>query len=161
MEVRQEGLALYPGSFDPFTFGHLDILERASRLFDQIVVTIAKNSSKTALFSPSERLELVKGSISHLDNVRVEMFDGLLVKFAEQKGAIALVRGLRQVSDFDYEFRMAFANRRLAPKVETVFLMTSEHHALISASIVREIHSHGGDTSTFVTKLVQQALNNK
>ena len=161
MERKNHGLALYPGSFDPFTNGHLDILERSCQLFDTVVVTIAKNASKTALFSPLERAELIRASTSHLRNVQIEMFDGLLVDFAKQMGAIALIRGLRQVSDFDYEFRMAFANRRLAPDVETVFLMTSEQHALISASIVREIHHHGGDISSFVPENVQKALRAK
>ncbi len=161
MEKRIKGLALYPGSFDPFTFGHLDILERSSRIFETIVVTIARNSSKNALFTPTERKELIEECTHHLPNVQTEMFDGLLVEFAKERGASALVRGLRQVSDFDYEFRMAFANRRLAPNVETLFLMTSEHHALISASIVREIHSHGGDISSFVPARVLQAMNNK
>lgn len=158
MEKNIKGLALYPGSFDPFTYGHLDILERASRIFDTVVVTIARNSSKTALLAPDERRALVQACTGHLPNVRTEMFDGLLVEFAKQNNAIALVRGLRQVSDFDYEFRMAFANRRLAPEIETVFFMTSEEHALISASIVREIHFHGGDISSFVPDKVLQAL---
>jgi pantetheine-phosphate adenylyltransferase len=159
MQEQNNGLALYPGSFDPFTYGHLDILERASRIFDTIVVTVAKNSSKTAAFTPEQRCDLIRQCTTHLKNVRVEIFDGLLVDFAKSQGAIALVRGLRQVSDFDYEFRMAVANRRLAPEVETVFLMTSEQHALISASIVREIHRHGGDITSFVPPIVKKALN--
>jgi pantetheine-phosphate adenylyltransferase len=161
METKSKGLALYPGSFDPFTFGHLDIIERASRLFGTLVVTIAKNSSKSALFSPQERKKLIEECTSHLPNVRVEIFDGLLVDFAQSKNAEALVRGLRQVSDFDYEFRMAFANRRLAPEVETIFLMTSERHALINASIVREIHLHNGDISSFVPDPILKALQHK
>lgn len=161
MEKQIKGLALYPGSFDPFTFGHLDIVERASRIFDSLVVTIAQNSSKSALFTPSERKKLIDDCTGHLPNVRTETFDGLLVDHAKARGAIALVRGLRQVSDFDYEFRLAFANRRLAPDVETLFLMTNEHHALISASIVREIHRYGGDITSFVPEKVLQAMNRK
>ena len=161
MPKRIKGLALYPGSFDPFTFGHLDIVERASRIFDTVVVTIARNSSKNALFTPTERKNLIDQCTTHLTNVRTETFDGLLVEFAEECGASALVRGLRQVSDFDYEFRMAFANRRLAPEIETLFLMTNEHHALISASIVREIHLHGGDISSFVPEKVLMEMNRK
>lgn len=156
--MKQNGLALYPGSFDPFTFGHLDILERASRIFDEVVVTIARNSSKKGLFSTDERKDLVLACTSHLSNISVAIFDGLLVDYAKERGAIALVRGLRQVSDFDYEFRMAFANRRLAADVETVFFMTSEEYALISASIVREIHHHGGDISSFVPPPVLAAM---
>ncbi len=154
-------MALYPGSFDPFTFGHLDILERGCRLFDHVVVTIANNSSKRGFFSPQERRDLILKCVGHLDNVSVEIFEGLLVEYASRKKAIALLRGLRQVSDFDYEFRMSFANRRLAPEVETVFLMTSEAHALISASIVREIHGHGGDISSFVPEPVLSSMLSK
>ncbi len=153
-ENTSKGLALYPGSFDPITYGHLDILERGCRLFDHVIVTIASNSSKKGFFSPEERRDLILKCTSHLDNISIEIFEGLLVDCAVEKGASALIRGLRQVSDFDYEFRMAFANRRLAPQVETVFFMTSEEHALISASIVREIHGHGGDISSFVPEPV-------
>ncbi len=161
MKSHSKGLALYPGSFDPFTFGHLDILERGCRLFDHVIVTIANNSSKRGFFSPEERRDLILKCVGHLDNVSVEIFEGLLVEYASQKKAIALLRGLRQVSDFDYEFRMAFANRRLAPDVEIVFLMTSEAHALISASIVREIHGHGGDISSFVPEPVLSSMLSK
>jgi len=136
------------------TYGHLDILERGCRLFDHVIITIASNSSKRGFFSPQERRDLIVECTSHLDNVSVEVFEGLLVDCAREKGASALIRGLRQVSDFDYEFRMAFANRRLAPDIETVFFMTSEEHSLISASIVREIHGHGGDISSFVPEPV-------
>jgi pantetheine-phosphate adenylyltransferase len=151
-------LALYPGTFDPFTFGHLDIVERASRLFDEVEVTVAINNSKDPLFDPDERCRLIGKCIEHLPNVSVVTFDGLLVEYAANRGARVLVRGLRQVSDFDFEFRMAFANRRLKPEIETVFLMTSEAHALISASIVREIFSWNGDVSSFVPGPVLQAL---
>jgi len=161
MGSESSKIALYPGSFDPFTYGHLDILERACRIFDTVIVTIARNSSKKALFSSEEKKALVEACTGHLPNVRIEIFEGLLVDYARTSGAGALVRGLRQVSDFDYEFRMAFANRRLAPDIETVFLMTSERHALISASIVREIHSHRGDITSFVPEPVFRALQNK
>jgi len=156
--MTKKGLALYPGSFDPFTFGHLDILERSCRLFEHVEVTIARNSEKQGFFSTDERKNLIEACTGHLDNVSVEIFEGLLVDHASGRNAVALVRGLRQVSDFDYEFRMAFANRRLAPDVETVFLMTSEEHALINASIVREIHRYGGDVSSFVPPPVLDAM---
>ena len=151
-------LALYPGSFDPFTLGHLDILERACRVFDRIEITVAVNSEKKGLFSTEERCELIKKCIVGMQNVTVRSFEGLLVDHAKARGAMALIRGLRQVSDFDYEFRMAFANRRLTPDVETVFFMTSEKHALISASIVREINHWNGDISAFVPAPVAEAL---
>lgn len=151
-------LALYPGSFDPFTFGHLDIVERASRLFERVEVTVAVNESKEPLLEPGVRCELIRACTGHLSNVTVSPFEGLLVDYAASRGARALVRGLRQVSDFDFEFRMAFANRRLRPDLETVFLMTSESHALISSSIVREIYNWRGDISTFVPEPVLRAL---
>lgn len=156
--LQSERLALYPGSFDPFTYGHLDVVERASRLFDLVEITVASNSDKEPLFSVEERSALIRECTVHLANVSVAPFEGLLVDYAKRRGAIALVRGLRQVSDFDFEFRMAFANRRLTPEIETVFLMTSEAHALISASIVREIHYWKGDISSFVPEPVRRAL---
>ncbi|NNE69227.1 MAG: pantetheine-phosphate adenylyltransferase [Rhodothermales bacterium] len=156
--AENKNLALYPGSFDPFTYGHLDILTRASRLFDEVEVTVAVNTSKKHLLSVEERCDLIRECVTHLPNVSVASFEGLLVDHARDRGALALVRGLRQVSDFDFEFRMAFANRRLAEGLETVFLMTSEKHALIAASIVREIHHWGGDISSFVPEPVLRAL---
>ncbi len=158
---RVGGLALYPGSFDPFTMGHLDIVERASRVFGSVVVTVANNSSKSALFTPEERKTQIDSCTEHLSNVTSVLFSGLIVDFAKEVGAIALVRGLRQVADFDYEFRLAFANRRLAPNLETMFFMTNEHHALISASIVRDILNHGGDISSFVPAAVLKAIQQK
>lgn len=152
------GLALYPGSFDPFTFGHLDIVERASHLFEQVEVTVAENAAKEGFLPVATRCDLIRESTSHLHNVVVRSFSGLLATYAEDRKAVALVRGLRQVSDFEYEFRMAFANRRLAPGIETVFLMTTEEHALISSSVVREIHHWGGDISSFVPEPVRRAL---
>lgn len=151
-------LALYPGSFDPFTFGHLDVLERGAHVFDRVEVTVAINRSKQTLFTIEERCDLIRQCVAHLDNVGVATFEGLLVEHARARGAAALVRGLRQVSDFDYEFRMAYANRRLFPDLETVFFMTSEDHFMISSSIVREIHRWGGDLRTFVPPPVLEAL---
>ncbi len=154
-------LALYPGTFDPITLGHLDVLERALTLFDRVEVTLAVNAAKKALFSVEERVALIEASVAELaaaDRVEVTAFEGLLVDHAKARGAAALIRGLRQVTDFDYEFRMALANRRLAPAVQTVFLMPSEEHTFLAASIVREIHHWGGDTSSFVPAPVQAAL---
>ena len=154
-------LALYPGTFDPITFGHLDILERALHFFDEIEVTVAVNANKQTLFSAEERCALIRASAASLERVSVAAFEGLLVDRARERGAVALVRGLRQVSDFDYEFRMAFANRRLYPDLDTVFLMTSEDHALVNASIVRDVHRWGGDVSLFVPPPVVEALQRK
>ncbi len=157
-------LALYPGTFDPITLGHLDVLERALTLFDRVEVTVARNVSKKTLFSLEERVQLIEESIVGIEGsgrVAVASFDGLLVEYARASGTVALVRGLRQVSDFDYEFRMALANRRLAPEVQTIFLMSSEAHTFLTASIVREVHRFGGDTSSFVPEPVQRALEGK
>jgi len=154
-------VALYPGTFDPFTYGHLDVLERGLRVVDHIEITVAINASKKTLFSIEKRCDRVQASIKHLDNVSVVPFEGLLVKHAEARNAACLLRGLRQVSDFDYEFRMAFANRRLAPDLETIFLMTSEEHFMVSSSIVRDVHYWGGDLSTFVPPPVLKALSRK
>ena len=155
-------LALYPGTFDPFTYGHLDVLRRALQLFEQIEVTVAVNAGKkTALFTPEERCCLIEACTADLDGVTVAAFEGLLVDRARERSADVLIRGLRQVSDFDFEFRMAFANRKLAPELETVFLMTSEEHALISSTIVRDVHRWEGDVSKFVPPPVVEALQEK
>ncbi|MEO0560132.1 MAG: pantetheine-phosphate adenylyltransferase [Bacteroidota bacterium] len=154
-------LALYPGTFDPVTYGHLDVLERALKVFDEIEVTVAINASKKTLFSVEDRVGLVQASVLDIegaDRVRVTAFEGLLVDHARAVGAVALVRGLRQVSDFDYEFRMALANRRLHPELQTVFLMPGEDHIFVASSIVREIHHWGGDVSSFVPPVVADAL---
>jgi pantetheine-phosphate adenylyltransferase len=141
--------------------GHLDVLERALAVFDRVEVVVAVNDAKTPLFPLKERLRLISESVAGItggDRVQVASFEGLLVDHARARGATALVRGLRQVSDFDFEFRMALANRRLAPEVQTVFLMPGEAHAFLAASLVREIHRWGGDTSSFVPAPVQRAL---
>jgi pantetheine-phosphate adenylyltransferase len=154
-------LALYPGTFDPVTLGHLDVLERALAVFDRVEVTVAVNAAKQPLFALDERVRLIQDSVVDInggDRVDVAPFEGLLVEHARARGAVALVRGLRQVSDFDFEFRMALANRRLAPEIQTVFLMPGEAHAFLAASLVREIHRFGGDTSSFVPPAVQRAL---
>ena len=154
-------LALCPGTFDPFTYGHLDIVERACRLFDRIEVTVAINANKKSLFTVEERCTMIEEATAHLPSVTVAPFEGLLVDHAREVGAIALVRGLRQVSDFDYENRMAFANRRLHGDLDTVYLLTSEQYALIHASIVREIFRWGGDVTSFVPPSVLAAMEAK
>ena len=157
-------LALYAGTFDPLTRGHLDVVTRALALFDRVELTVAVNEAKQPLFTLEERLALARecvGGLAARDRVSVAAFEGLLVDHARARGAVALVRGLRQVADFDYELRMAAANRRLAPEVETVFLPPAEAHALVASSLVREIHRWGGDTSSFVPPPVQRALDAK
>jgi pantetheine-phosphate adenylyltransferase len=153
--------ALYPGTFDPFTFGHRDVLERALRIFERVEVTVGVNVEKETLFSTQERTHLVRRCTQDLGRVQVAAHEGLIVDRAQRVGAGALVRGLRQVSDFDAEFRMAFANRKLAPELETVFFMTSEEYALISSSMVRDAHRWDGDVSKFVPPPVVTALEDK
>jgi pantetheine-phosphate adenylyltransferase len=157
-------IALYPGSFDPITNGHLDILERATNLFDHVIVTVAMNKKKDAVFSGEERVELIKAYITDkpwYDKVEVNQFTGLLVDHAQKMNADTLVRGVRQISDFEYEFRMALTNKRLAPNIDTVFLMPDEEFTFISASIVKEVAYWGGDLSSFVPEHVAMALRKK
>lgn len=153
--------AIYPGTFDPITNGHTDLIQRACRLFDQVVVAIAAGSSKTPVFTLHERVALAKEVLTGCDNVEVCGFDTLLVDFMQQKQARVIIRGLRAVSDFEYEFQLASMNRKLAPQVETVFLTPAEQFSFISSSLVREIASLGGDVSAFVHPSVVAALNNR
>lgn len=159
-----ERIALYPGSFDPWTNGHLDILSRAVKMFDKIIVTVAVNNKKNAVFTGEERIELIKESIQDYDwsgQVEIIQFTGLLIDLARKKEVNVLLRGVRQISDFEYEFRMALANRRLAPEVDTVFLMPDEQLTFISATIVKEIAAWNGDLSSFVPDNVAKALREK
>jgi pantetheine-phosphate adenylyltransferase len=150
--------AIYPGSFDPVTNGHLDVIGRARKLFDEIVVAVAHNDEKQALFSLEERLGLLREALDKIDNVRVAQFDGLLVEFAIAQKANAVIRGLRAVSDFEFEFQMALMNRKLADGVETIFLMPKEEYTYLSSRLVKEIARLGGDVSGFVPSSVAQAL---
>lgn len=152
---------LYPGTFDPLTNGHLDLIERASRLFDHIIVAVADSKKKNPLFTLEERVQLVQGVIAHLPNVEVAGFDTLLAFFCQQKKANVLLRGLRAVSDFEYEFQLANMNRALAPEIETMFLTPAEHLSYISSSLVREIALLGGDVHQFVPANVVAALQRK
>ncbi|SMO34007.1 pantetheine-phosphate adenylyltransferase [Fodinibius sediminis] len=157
-------LALYPGSFDPITYGHLDILERATELFSKVIVTIAINNNKETVFTGDERESLIRECLegkTWASQVEIQQFTGLLVDFAKEKNAQTLVRGVRQISDFEYEFRMALTNRRLAPEVDTVFLMPNEQLTFISASLVKEVGYWGGNLSSFVPEHVEKALKEK
>ncbi len=151
-------IVLYPGTFDPITNGHLDLIERAARLFSQVIVAVAGSSSKKTLFDLQQRVQLVSQVVADIDNVEVCGFNGLLVDFANEKKAGALMRGLRAVSDFEYEFQLANMNRRLAPQIESVFLTPSEQHSFISSTLVKEVAALGGDVSEFVPPLVKDAL---
>ena len=156
--MGRERLALYPGSFDPFTFGHLDIVERALRLFDAVDIVVTVNSEKSALLSSEVRCDLIRQCTVGMEAVSVTVFQGLVVDYARRRGATALVRGLRQVRDFDTEMQMAFANRRMHEELETIFLGTLPEHSMISSSLVREILRWGGDVKPFVPLQVAVAL---
>lgn len=149
---------LYPGTFDPITNGHIDLVERACRLFDNVIVAVAASTRKNPLFSLEQRVQLAQQTLSHLPNVKVVGFDILLVEFVKQQKAQAVLRGLRAVSDFEYEFQLANMNRALAPDMESIFLTPAEHLSFISSSIVREIAMLGGDVSKFVAPAVEAAL---
>jgi pantetheine-phosphate adenylyltransferase len=155
----KERVALYPGSFDPVTLGHLDILERATDIFDRVVVSVLRNPAKQPLFSVEERLELLRAATAPLgDRVSLDAFDGLTVEHAERVGAIAIVRGLRALSDFETEFQMALMNRRLEPGIHTVFLMTSAPNVFMSSALVKEVCRLGGDIREFVPPAIAEAL---
>jgi pantetheine-phosphate adenylyltransferase len=149
---------VYPGSFDPITNGHADLIQRAARLFGQVIVGVARNINKQPLFSLEERMDLVRGAIGDLPNVRVMPIDGLLVDFVTGQKAQVILRGLRAVSDFEYEFQLATMNRHLRPQVETIFLTPAEQHSFISSSLVKEVARFGGDVSVFLHPHVAAAL---
>jgi pantetheine-phosphate adenylyltransferase len=153
--------AIYPGSFDPLTNGHLDVIERAAKLFDRVVVAVAKNESKQPLFTLEERVELVRRCIQHLPGVEADSFECLLVEYVEQRSAQAVVRGLRAVSDFEFEFQLALMNRKLNERVETIFMMPKDTYTFLSSRIVKEIARLGGDVSAFVPAPVRTAMAEK
>ena len=153
--------ALYPGSFDPPTNGHVDVVERASRLFDRVVVAVAANPDKRPLFSQAQRRKLVDQAVGHLPNVDVAAFSGLLVDFAAKRGACAIIRGLRAVSDFEFEFQMALMNRKLDETIETIFMMPRETTTFLSSRLVKEIGALGGEVDAFVPTAVEAALRRK
>jgi len=150
--------AIYPGTFDPLTLGHLDIVTRAARLFDQVILAIARNNTKQPMFSLDERIDLAQQATSHLPNVTVLGFGDLMANFARQQQANVLIRGVRSVSDFDYERQLAQMNNHLLPGLESVFMIPAETYAFVSSSLVKEVARHGGDVSGFVTGPVCQAL---
>jgi pantetheine-phosphate adenylyltransferase len=151
-------IAVYPGSFDPLTNGHLDVVQRAARLFDQVIVAVAKNDSKSPLFTLRERCEMVKASVGHLPNVKADIFEGLLVDYVDRCSAQAVIRGLRAVSDFEFEFQLALMNRKLNDRFETIFMMPKDAYVFLSSRIVKEIATLGGDVTAFVPEHVRTAL---
>jgi pantetheine-phosphate adenylyltransferase len=153
-------LAIYPGTFDPPTLGHADIIERAHQLFDEVIVAVGRNTSKSPLLTVDERIEALKGISKPFANVTVDSFEGLLMDYAKSKGARSVVRGLRAVADFEYEFQIAMVNRKLNPEVDSVFLMTRWEYSYLSSSVVREVALLGGETKDLVPQSVQEILSN-
>ena len=153
--------AIYPGSFDPITFGHLDVIARASKIVDRLIVGVLKNSSKSPLFSSDERVKIISDLVKDYPNVEVVSFDGLTIEFARQEGAQVIVRGLRAITDFDYELQMAQTNRIIAPELDTMFFSTSLEYAYLSSSTVKEVARYGGDISKFVPEKVAKLVMEK
>ncbi|MBC8000990.1 MAG: pantetheine-phosphate adenylyltransferase [Opitutaceae bacterium] len=149
---------IYPGSFDPLTNGHLDVIQRAAKLFDKVIVAVAQNDAKKPLFTQTERVEMVKIAIGHIPQAEVDAFDGLLVNYVDRRAGHAILRGLRAVSDFEFEFQLALMNRKLNERVETLFMMPKDTYTFLSSRMVKEIARLGGDISSFVPKHIQEAL---
>lgn len=155
-------IGVYPGTFDPITNGHMDVIKRALKIFDQLIVAVAISSyKKSPIFSVEERLNFIRETSAGLENLKIEAFDGLLVEFVKQKGAVAIVRGLRAISDYEFELQLAHANRRLYRDIETVFLMPSEEFSFLSSSLVKEIVYFGGSVKSLVPPVVEKALREK
>ena len=154
-------IAVCPGSFDPVTFGHIDIFTRASTLFDKVIILVSTNLSKQPLFTPNERIKMIMDVTSGMDNVVIDILDGLLADYVREVGACAIVKGLRAVSDFEYEFQMALANKKLYPDAETVFLTTSTENMYLSSSVVKQIAAFGGDISSFVPEVIRESIVNR
>jgi pantetheine-phosphate adenylyltransferase len=161
MTSQRPRIAIYPGSFDPLTSGHVDIIERGAKIFDSIIVAILVNAEKVPLFTENERIAIIRDVFKDYKNVQAETFDGLLVDYAQEKNATVLVRGLRAVSDFEYEFQMALMNRHLAPGLETVFMMPDEKYTFVSSRLIKEVFMLGGEVHGLVPPVVEQKLRAK
>lgn len=154
-------IGVCPGSFDPITNGHIDIIERAAKMFDKIIVAVLKNSSKNALFSIDERIELIKSSCEHVENIEVDSFEGLLIDYMNFKKANIIIKGLRAISDFEYELQMASMNKKLAPDIETVFVMTNNKYSYLSSSLVKEVAKLGGNITSLVPKEIEGEIHKR
>ncbi len=154
-------VCIYPGSFDPITYGHIDIMERAAKIADKLIVAVLNNRDKKSLFTVEERLEMIKESVKDYDNIEIESFEGLLVDYAKKKNAKIVIRGLRAVTDFEYELQMAQTNRELYHELDTIFLLTNLKYSYLSSSAVKQVASYGGDVSKFVTGFVANKLRQK
>jgi len=154
-------VVIYPGSFDPVTYGHIDIINRCAKKFDKVIVSVLNNSSKKNMFTVDERMDLLKKVLENYDNVEIDSFNGLLVDYAKMKNCSLIVRGLRAVSDFEYEMQMALVNKKLAKDIETIYMVAQGEYSYLSSSIVKEVATFGGDISCFVPKVVEKALREK
>ena len=161
MENRDSRVAIYPGTFDPFTNGHIDLVKRSLKIFEEVIIAVAPSRKKQSLFTVDERLELISGAINKLKGARVDAFSDLLVDYAGACRSVAIIRGLRAVSDFEYEMQMALMNRRLSANIETVFMMPSEEYTFLSSTIVKEVASFGGSVKGLVPTVVEKALKEK
>lgn len=159
--MKYTKIAIYPGTFDPITYGHIDLIKRAAKIFDKVVVAIAHNKSKGVLFSVEERVEMLKDAVKGIPNVVVDDFDGLVVKYVKKMGSNVMIRGLRMISDFEYEFQMALTNRKLADDIETIFMMPHEDYSYVSSKLIKEAAALGADVSNFIPKKAEAALKKK
>jgi pantetheine-phosphate adenylyltransferase len=159
--MKKAKIAVYPGTFDPVTYGHIDLIKRATKIFDRVIVAVADNPSKGTLFSVEERVSMLKDAVKGMKSVIVDDFDGLVVDYVKRSGANVMIRGLRMLSDFEYEFQMALTNRKLNGEIETIFMMPSESYSYVSSKLIKEAVSLGADVSNFVPAKVQKRLNEK
>jgi len=159
--MKKSKTAVYPGTFDPVTYGHIDIIKRAARIFDKVIIAVAHNNEKSPLFNVNERVSMLKDAVKGLNNVVVDDFEGLVVAYAKRKGARVMIRGLRMISDFEYEFQMALTNRKLSEDIETIFMMPNESYSYISSKLIKEAASLGADVKNFIPRKVQILLKEK
>lgn len=159
--MKRTNIAVYPGTFDPVTYGHIDIIRRAAKIFDKVIIAIAHNDQKSPLFTVEERAIMLKDAVKSLKNVVVDDFDCLVVDYVKRKGAHVMIRGLRMISDFEYEFQMALTNRKLSEEIETIFMMPNESYSYISSKLIKEAASLGADVKNFIPKKVQALLKKK
>jgi pantetheine-phosphate adenylyltransferase len=152
---------IYPGTFDPLTLGHLDLIKRAVDIFDELIIAVSSNPYKNPLFSLEERVEMLKATVEGIENIKIEYFKGLLIDYARGKKCNVILRGIRATSDFEYEFRMALSNRKMAPEIETIFMMPSETYSYLSSRLIKDIASLGADLSKFVPPIVEKKLKEK
>lgn len=159
--MRSSKIAIYPGTFDPVTYGHIDLIKRAANIFDKVIVAVAHNKSKGVLFSVAQRVDMLKDAVRDIDNVEIDSFGGLVIDYVKSRGSRVMIRGLRMLSDFEYEFQMALTNRKLAGDIETIFMMPHEDYSYISSKLIKEAASLGADVGNFIPQKTQVALKKK